>query len=169
MFVLPVIPYPSINPVLIAFGPIAVRWYALAYIVGIIGGWVYARAIIANERRWGGPAPLTVHDFDDFVVWITLGVILGGRLGYVLFYNLPRFSEHPAEILQLWKGGMSFHGGVFGCIVGDHAVRLGRGNPDAVAGRRLRGGRPDRALPWPHRQFHQWRNCGAGPLTSPGR
>jgi phosphatidylglycerol:prolipoprotein diacylglycerol transferase len=117
MFVLPVIPYPSINPVMFAVGPIAVRWYALAYIVGIIGGWVYARAIIANERRWGGPAPLTVHDFDDFVVWITLGVILGGRLGYVLFYNLPHFSEHPAEILQLWRGGMSFHGGVFGCIV----------------------------------------------------
>ena len=93
------------------------RWYALAYIVGIIAGWFYARAIIASERLWGGPAPLTVLDFDDFVIWITLGIILGGRTGYVLFYNLPHFAEHPIEILQLWNGGMSFHGGVIGCVV----------------------------------------------------
>ncbi|HEX4409180.1 MAG TPA: prolipoprotein diacylglyceryl transferase [Xanthobacteraceae bacterium] len=117
MFVLPIIPYPSINPILISVGPFAVRWYALAYIVGIIAGWFYARAIIASERLWGGPAPFTVLDFDDFVIWITLGIVLGGRTGYVLFYNLPHFAEHPIEILQLWNGGMSFHGGVLGCIV----------------------------------------------------
>ena len=93
------------------------RWYALAYIVGIIAGWFYARAIIASERLWGGPAPFTVLDFDDFVIWITLGIILGGRTGYVLFYNFPHFAAHPIEILQLWNGGMSFHGGVTGCIV----------------------------------------------------
>jgi phosphatidylglycerol:prolipoprotein diacylglycerol transferase len=115
--VLPVIPYPTINPVLISIGPLAVRWYALAYIVGIIAGWFYARAIIASERLWGGPAPFTVLDFDDFVIWITLGIVLGGRAGYVLFYNLPHFAEHPVEILQIWNGGMSFHGGVLGCIV----------------------------------------------------
>jgi len=117
MFVLPVLPFPAINPVLISIGPLAVRWYALAYIVGIIVGWFYARAIIASERLWGGPAPLTVIDFDDFVIWITLGIILGGRTGYVLFYNFPHFAAHPIEILQLWNGGMSFHGGVIGCIV----------------------------------------------------
>jgi phosphatidylglycerol---prolipoprotein diacylglyceryl transferase len=117
MFVLPVIPYPSIDPILISVGPLAVRWYALAYIVGIIAGWFYARAIIASERLWGGPAPFTVLDFDDFVIWITLGIILGGRTGYVLFYNLSRFAAHPIEILQLWNGGMSFHGGVLGCAV----------------------------------------------------
>jgi phosphatidylglycerol---prolipoprotein diacylglyceryl transferase len=117
MLVLPVIPYPSINPILIAIGPLAIRWYALAYIVGIIAGWFYARRIIATERFWGGPAPFTVLDFDDFVVWITLGIILGGRIGYVLFYNLPHFAEHPAEIFQIWNGGMSFHGGVTGCAV----------------------------------------------------
>jgi len=117
MFVLPVIPFPAINPILIAIGPFAIRWYALAYIVGIIAGWFYARAIIASEKLWGGPAPLTVLDFDDFVIWITLGIILGGRTGYVLFYNLPHFAEHPVEILQLWNGGMSFHGGVTGCVV----------------------------------------------------
>jgi len=117
IFILPVIPYPTINPVLISIGPFAVRWYALAYIVGIIAGWFYARAIIASEKLWGGPAPFTVLDFDDFVVWITLGIILGGRAGYVLFYNLPFFVAHPLQILELWTGGMSFHGGVAGCAL----------------------------------------------------
>jgi len=115
--VLPVIPYPKIDPVLISIGPFAVRWYALAYIVGIIAGWFYARAIVASQRLWGGPAPLTVLDFDDFVIWITLGIIIGGRTGYVLFYNLPLFAAHPLQIFELWNGGMSFHGGVVGCAV----------------------------------------------------
>ena len=115
--VLPVIPYPKIDPVLISVGPFAVRWYALAYIVGIIAGWFYARAIVASQRLWGGPAPLTVLDFDDFVIWITLGIIIGGRTGYVLFYNLPLFAAHPLQIFELWNGGMSFHGGVVGCTV----------------------------------------------------
>ena len=115
MFVVPVIPFPAINPVLISIGPFSVRWYALAYIVGIIAGWFYARAIISSERLWGAPAPLTVTDFDDFVIWITLGIILGGRIGYVLFYNFAHFAADPIEILELWNGGMSFHGGVLGC------------------------------------------------------
>ncbi len=129
MFILPVIPFPAINPVLIHIGPLAVRWYALAYIVGIIAGWFYARAIIASERLWGGPAPFTVVDFDDFVIWITLGIILGGRTGYVLFYNLPLFLSHPIEILKLWNGGMSFHGGVAGCLVAIILFSLKRGIP----------------------------------------
>jgi phosphatidylglycerol:prolipoprotein diacylglycerol transferase len=126
MFVLPVIPYPAINPNLISIGPFAVRWYALAYIVGIIAGWFYARTIIASQRLWGGPAPFTVLDFDDFVIWITLGIILGGRTGYVLFYNFPYFSSHPFEIVQLWNGGMSFHGGLIGCMVAIVAFALHR-------------------------------------------
>jgi phosphatidylglycerol:prolipoprotein diacylglycerol transferase len=81
------LPFPAFDPVAIAIGPLAIRWYALAYIVGILGGWLYARALIRNERFWGGPAPLTVTDYDDFVLWVTLGIILGGRIGYVLFYN----------------------------------------------------------------------------------
>jgi phosphatidylglycerol:prolipoprotein diacylglycerol transferase len=114
---LPVITFPMIDPVLISIGPFAVRWYALAYIVGILLGWLYARALIRSEKLWGGPAPLTVQDFDDFVLWVTLGIILGGRIGYVLFYNLPYFAEHPLESFQLWKGGMSFHGGFVGCVL----------------------------------------------------
>jgi phosphatidylglycerol:prolipoprotein diacylglycerol transferase len=111
------IPFPAFDPVLISIGPVAIRWYALAYIFGILLGWLYARAIIRSERLWGGPAPLTAVDFDDFVLWVTLGTILGGRLGYVLFYNPAYFAAHPAEIVQLWKGGMSFHGGFLGCVL----------------------------------------------------
>ena len=111
------IPFPSFDPVLVSIGPFAIRWYALAYICGILLGWLYARAIIANERYWGGPAPMTILDYDDFILWVTLGIILGGRAGYVLFYNLPHFLENPLEILQVWKGGMSFHGGFLGCVV----------------------------------------------------
>ena len=114
---LSVLPFPAFDPVLIRFGPFAIRWYALAYICGILLGWLYARAIIANERYWGGPAPLTVADYDDFVLWVTLGIILGGRTGYVLFYNFDHFISHPAEIVQVWKGGMSFHGGFLGCVL----------------------------------------------------
>jgi phosphatidylglycerol---prolipoprotein diacylglyceryl transferase len=114
ILVLPVLPYPSINPVLIHLGPLAVRWYALGYIVGILLGWFYARAIIASPKLWGGKAPFSVLDYDDFVIWATLGIILGGRIGYVLFYNLPHFAAHPGEIFELWNGGMSFHGGVLG-------------------------------------------------------
>src|ERR1035438_5258811 len=117
-----VIPFPAFDPVLVHLGPFAIRWYALAYIVGILLGWAYARALVRAERLWGGNpsknlAPLSVLDFDDFVLWVTLGIILGGRIGYVLFYNLPHFAAHPLEIVQLWNGGMSFHGGFTGCVV----------------------------------------------------
>ncbi len=112
-----VIPFPAFDPVLISVGPFAVRWYALAYITGILGGWFYARAILRSGRLWGGPPPLSVVDFDDFVLWVTLGIILGGRTGYVLFYNAAYFADHPLETVQLWKGGMSFHGGFLGCVI----------------------------------------------------
>jgi phosphatidylglycerol:prolipoprotein diacylglycerol transferase len=114
---LAIIPFPDFNPILVSIGPFAIRWYALAYIVGILLGWAYARAIIRNERNFGGPAPLKVEDLDDFIVWVTLGIIIGGRTGYVLFYNLPHFIEQPLEIVQVWTGGMSFHGGFLGCVV----------------------------------------------------
>ncbi len=112
-----ILTFPAFDPVLISVGPFVVRWYALAYIVGILLGWVYARHIIRSEKLWGGPAPMAVTDFDDFVLWVTLGVILGGRTGYVLFYNPVYFAAHPLEIVQLWKGGMSFHGGFVGVVL----------------------------------------------------
>jgi phosphatidylglycerol---prolipoprotein diacylglyceryl transferase len=114
-----VISFPEIDPVLVSIGPFA--------ICGILLGWLYARALIRNERNWGGPPPLTLVDFDDFVLWVTLGIILGGRTGYVLFYNLPHFIAHPGEILEVWKGGMSFHGGFLGCVVAVIGFALKRG------------------------------------------
>jgi phosphatidylglycerol:prolipoprotein diacylglycerol transferase len=131
--------YPQFDPVLVSFGPFSIgsltlgpfsiRWYALAYIAGILLGWLYARAIIAKERWWGGPAPLTVADYDDFVLWVTLGIILGGRIGYVLFYNFELFREHPIEMLKVWNGGMSFHGGFFGCVLAVVLFAWKRGIP----------------------------------------
>jgi phosphatidylglycerol---prolipoprotein diacylglyceryl transferase len=124
-----VIPFPNFDPVLFTIpfgpyalgpftiGPFAIRWYALAYIFGILLGWAYGRAIIRNERNWGGPAPLTLIDFDDFILWVTLGIILGGRIGYVLFYNPQEYIEEPIRIIKIWSGGMSFHGGFLGCVV----------------------------------------------------
>src|SRR5262245_10648918 len=111
------IKFPVFDPIAISLGPIAIRWYALAYIGGIVFGWLYARALLKNEKFWGGPAPISLAQMDDFILWVTLGIIVGGRTGYVLFYNLPFFIEHPAEIFELWKGGMSFHGGFMGCVV----------------------------------------------------
>jgi phosphatidylglycerol---prolipoprotein diacylglyceryl transferase len=110
------IAFPVFNPIAISIGPIAIRWYALAYIGGIVLGWIYARSLIRKDRLWGGPAPITLLQMDDFILWVTVGIILGGRTGYVLFYNLPFFIQHPAEIFELWKGGMSFHGGFLGCV-----------------------------------------------------
>jgi phosphatidylglycerol:prolipoprotein diacylglycerol transferase len=124
-----VIPFPAFDPVLVHLGPFAIRWYALAYIAGILLGWAYARMLVRSERLWGGKAPLTVLDFDDFLLWVTLGIILGGRIGYVLFYNPSHFAAHPLEIIQLWNGGMSFHGGFTGCVVAVVLFARSRGLP----------------------------------------
>jgi phosphatidylglycerol---prolipoprotein diacylglyceryl transferase len=109
--------FPVFDPVAIQIGWFAIRWYALAYISGIVIGWLYARSLVKTERLWLGPAPVSLLQLDDFILWVTIGIILGGRTGYVLFYNLPFFVDHPLEIFELWKGGMSFHGGFLGCVI----------------------------------------------------
>jgi phosphatidylglycerol---prolipoprotein diacylglyceryl transferase len=106
------IPFPAIDPVALAFGPFAIRWYALAYIVGLIIGWRYC-LMLANRP----PNLASRRDIDDFLVWATLGVVLGGRIGFVLFYNLPYYVDHPLQMLELWHGGMSFHGGALGVTI----------------------------------------------------
>src|ERR1700709_580569 len=106
--------FPVFDPIAVAIGPIAIRWYALAYIGGIVLGWVYARALIKSENLWGG-APRRRLRMEVFIWGVRRGITVGGRTGYVLFYNLPFFVQHPAEIFELWKGGMSFHGGFLGC------------------------------------------------------
>ena len=110
------IAFPVFDPVAFSIGWFVIRWYALAYIGGIVLGWIYARSLVKKERLWGGPVPITLLQLDDFILWVTIGIIVGGRTGYVLFYNPALFIQHPAEILQLWNGGMSFHGGFLGCV-----------------------------------------------------
>src|SRR5438552_7750127 len=120
---------PVFDPIAISVGRIVIGGYALAYSGGVVLGWLYARALIKKERRWGGPAPITTSQLDDFILWVTVGIILGGRTGYLLFYNLPFFIQHPAEIVQLWKGGMSFHGGFLGCVAAVLLFAWRRGIP----------------------------------------
>ncbi|MBC8267217.1 MAG: prolipoprotein diacylglyceryl transferase [Rhodospirillaceae bacterium] len=103
------LPFPAIDPVLFQFGPIVIRWYALAYIFGLLLGWRYLRAL---SRRQVGIA--TDDNIDDFLTWATFGVILGGRLGYILFYRPDLIVDNPLAILRVWEGGMSFHGGLIG-------------------------------------------------------
>lgn len=103
--------FPAIDPVAFSVGPLVVRWYALAYIAGLLGGW---RLAVALARKT--PCGVTPDHIDDFLTWATAGVILGGRIGYVLFYNPGYYLGHPLESLALWRGGMSFHGGFLGVV-----------------------------------------------------
>lgn len=104
--------FPDIDPAIVRIGPIAIRWYALAYIAGLLGGWKYTRWLVSRP-----PFAMSPLQVDDFLVWATMGVVLGGRLGYVLFYKPLYYLAHPAEIVMVWQGGMSFHGGALGVIV----------------------------------------------------
>lgn len=124
-----VIPFPAIDPVAVEIGPFALRWYALAYVAGIVFAWWYMLRLVANAALWGGTAPLTKRDVDDLILWATLGIVLGGRLGYVLFYNPAHFAANPSEILQIWSGGMSFHGGFLGVVISVLAFASLRGRP----------------------------------------
>ncbi len=124
-----VLPFPAIDPVIIEFGPFALRWYALAYIVGIVLAWRYMRSLVLNERLWGGQTRPTPLEIDDFVLWGTLGIILGGRLGYVLVYNPAYYLAHPGEALAVWSGGMSFHGGFTGTVIAMIVFAWKRGVP----------------------------------------
>ena len=110
------LPFPVIDPVAVSIGPFAIRWYALAYVVGLLGGWFYAKRLAAQDALWTNLRRPTGTDVDDVIVWVALGVVLGGRLGYVLFYNLDAYLAQPSEILAVWRGGMSFHGGFLGAV-----------------------------------------------------
>ena len=106
------IPFPAIDPVAISLGPVAIRWYALAYIVGLLIGWRYCLALAGRPPYLAGR-----QDVDDFLVWATIGVVLGGRIGYVLFYKPGYYVFHPLEAFYVWHGGMSFHGGALGVTI----------------------------------------------------
>jgi len=104
--------FPAFDPVAISIGPLVIRWYALAYIGGLLVGWQYCRWL---ARR--SPAGIEAQAIDDYLLWATLGVVLGGRLGYVFFYNAAHYLANPLEIAYVWQGGMSFHGGLIGVTV----------------------------------------------------
>ena len=98
-----------------SLGPFALRWYALAYIAGLLLGWRYMTGLIKTPKLWGGKTgPATEPQLDDFLFWATIGVILGGRLGYILFYKPDMIWKSPGELVAIWHGGMSFHGGLIG-------------------------------------------------------
>ena len=109
---IPVLLFPDFNPVIVQIGPFGIRWYALAYILGLVLGWRLAR-----RRAQLPPVVATPLQVDDFLTWATLGIVLGGRLGYVLFYQPLVYLAHPLQIFEVWKGGMSFHGGAIGVAV----------------------------------------------------
>ena len=119
---MPPLPFPDIDPVLVSFRvfglELAIRWYALAYIAGLLLGWRYVAALMRRPALWGGTAPMRPKQTEDLLTWMILGVILGGRIGYVLFYQPGYYAAHPAEILAVWRGGMSFHGGFLGVFAG---------------------------------------------------
>ena len=104
--------FPDFDPTLLQIGPLAIRWYALAYIGSLVLGWQIVRRLVRLS-----PTVATAEQTDDFLTWATLGVVLGGRLGYVLFYQPSRFLAEPLQIFAVWEGGMSFHGGALGVVV----------------------------------------------------
>ncbi|MGE0500111.1 MAG: prolipoprotein diacylglyceryl transferase [Rhizobiaceae bacterium] len=123
------IPFPEIDPIIIRIGPLAVHWYGVAYILGILFAWWYAKRLVSNQRLWNGPGPIKPEDIDDFLVWAAAGVVLGGRIGYVLFYDFARYAANPLDIFAVWQGGMSFHGGLAGVILGMVLFARARGIP----------------------------------------
>jgi phosphatidylglycerol:prolipoprotein diacylglycerol transferase len=107
------LPFPDIDPVILSIGPLAIHWYGVGYVVGILFAWWYAKRLVTTPHLWSG-LPMKPEDIDDFLVWAAVGVVLGGRLGYVLFYDLARYLANPLDVLAVWQGGMSFHGGLIG-------------------------------------------------------
>ncbi len=113
------LPFPVVDPVLIEVGPLAIRWYALAYIAGFLFGWWLAKKLVANAALWpGNNAPFAPSAIDDAIVWAALCGILGGRIAFVLIYNLDFYLANPLAMLAVWEGGMAFHGGIVGGVVG---------------------------------------------------
>ena len=107
----------NFDPIIIDLGLFQVRWYSVAYILGIVLGWIYAIRIIKfTEQSKYNFISITRSQFDDLIIYLIIGIIVGGRLGYIIFYNFGYYSQNPFEIIKLWQGGMSFHGGLLGII-----------------------------------------------------
>lgn len=108
---------PDIDPVLLHLGPVAIHWYAIAYIAGIVCGWLYVSRLLRRDDLWAPRTPpIATAQLDDLILWIMLGIILGGRIGYIIAYDTSIIWEHPLQMFQIWQGGMSFHGGLLGVM-----------------------------------------------------
>lgn len=133
-----VLPFPAIDPEIVSislFGvELALRWYALAYIAGLFLGWRYVVWMTGRPELWGGTAPLTREQAENLLTWMVLGVILGGRLGFVVIYQPAYYAANPGEILAVWRGGMSFHGGLLGVVAGLVGFGLANGVDPVRAG-----------------------------------
>jgi phosphatidylglycerol:prolipoprotein diacylglycerol transferase len=124
------LPFPDIDPVLIQIGPLGIHWYGLGYVVGILFAWWYSKRLAATPRLWANnTSPVAPEHLDDFVVWAAIGVVAGGRIGYIMFYDLARYIANPLDILAVWQGGMSFHGGMLGVILAMVLFARNRGIP----------------------------------------
>ena len=122
------LPFPNIDPVLLQLGPLQIHWYGIGYVVGILFAWWYSRRLVSNDKLWGArKSSITPPDLDDFLTWAVIGIIVGGRLGYVFFYDFAAFIKNPSSIIAVWNGGMSFHGGLIGTLLAMVAFAHKRG------------------------------------------
>lgn len=113
-----ILPFPDIDPIIVSLGPLDVRWYGLAYVCGILLGWLYAKALVSKANIWpDNKSPMSIVDLDDFILWAAIGIVVGGRLGYIFFYDLSSVIQSPIRAFQVWNGGMSFHGGLLGTLL----------------------------------------------------
>lgn len=108
------IAFPFNDPVAVHLGPLAIRWYGIAYLAGLLLGWLYMRRLCSDRRLWNGPGPMQPQQADDFLFWATLGTVVGGRLGFFLLYEPSMLFKDPLQFLRIWEGGMAFHGGLLG-------------------------------------------------------
>lgn len=112
------IPYPNIDPIAFSLGPLSVKWYGIAYMAGLLLGWWYVKCLVRDNSLWRkGNSPFTENMMDDVLLVTTLGVVIGGRLGHVLFYEPTYYLSNPSQILKIWQGGMAFHGGALGVTI----------------------------------------------------
>ncbi|MEM6495114.1 MAG: prolipoprotein diacylglyceryl transferase, partial [Pseudomonadota bacterium] len=111
-----VLPFPNIDPVALAIGPVEIKWYGLAYMMGLLLGWLYIRKLMSKRHLWpSSEPPFEPSKADDLLLYMTVGVIVGGRLGFVLFYEPVYYLSNPLQIMAVWQGGMAFHGALLGC------------------------------------------------------
>mgnify|MGYP001002994905 CR=1 FL=1 len=118
----------NLEPVLLDFGIIVIRWYSLAYIFGIVFGWWFGKKIISHILK-NTNLNFKLNDFDDLISYLIISIIAGGRIGYIIFYNFEYYISNPLEIIKVWEGGMSFHGALIGIIIGTYLFSKKRGVP----------------------------------------